>query len=207
VDFLIYSRAQDVVRDARWLDRWRAAGVVHVGLCRDPSADRLSGDEAATAVASGRQAVRLLRDAGITSEATFWMGFPDETAARIAETEERAHDWDPDVVRFRLIAPLPYTPAWRPLAAHVVTRDYRRFNQREPVVKPVEMTLDEVREAAWGAERRFRADRMAAATAERRGAGPWTVHAAPRAAAEAAGGEPGASGEAPGAPKKPGPEA
>ncbi len=204
VDFLMYSRAEDVVRDARWLDRWRAAGVVHVGLCRDPGLDRLAGPEAAASVAAGRSAVRLLRERGISTEATFWIGFPDETPARVAETEERARAWDPDVARFRLLAPLPYTPAWRALSAHVVTRDYRRFNQREPVVKPVEMTLAAVREAAWNAGRRFQAAR--AGTADGHRAGPWVVHGAQRPAADAR-----SEAEAPpenslGA-KKPGPQA
>jgi anaerobic magnesium-protoporphyrin IX monomethyl ester cyclase len=200
----MFSRAEDVVRDAPWIDRWRAAGVVHVGLCRDPGQERLAGAEAAASLAAGRTAVRLLRERGITTEATFWIGFPDETPARIAETEERARAWDPDVARFRLLAPLPYTPAWRALSAHVVTRDYRRFNQREPVVKPVEMTLDEVREAAWDAGRRFQAARAGAGDGYR--VGPWVVHGSQRPAAEARG-EAQAPAEDLLGPKKPGPQA
>jgi anaerobic magnesium-protoporphyrin IX monomethyl ester cyclase len=205
-DFLMYSRAEDVVRDARWLDRWRAAGVVHVGLCRDPGADRLAGDEAAAALAAGRSAVRLLRERGITTETTFWLGFPDETPRRITETEDRARAWDPDVARFRLIAPLPYTQAWRAMSAHVVTRDYRRFNHREPVVKPVEMTLDEIREAAWNLGRRYQGQRASTSGgAESRRAGPWAVHAASSPSGDAAPGER-STGEESLGPKKPGPE-
>jgi anaerobic magnesium-protoporphyrin IX monomethyl ester cyclase len=208
VDFLMYSRAEDVVRDGRWIDRWRAAGIVHVGLCRDPGSDRLTGAEAAAALSAGRNAVRLLRERGISSEATFWLGFPDETPRSIAETEDRARAWDPDVARFRLVAPLPYTPAWRSMSPHVVTRDYRRFNHREPVVKPTEMSLEEIREAAWNAGRRFEVDRATlAGSGESRRAGSWTVHAPSHPAGEGARGDSAQGGEAVGGPKKPGPQA
>ena len=93
------------------------------------------------AVADGRRAVRALRRAGITCETSFWLGFPDETPATVEETLARARAWDPDIAHFPLLTPLPYTPAWRTYGAHVITRDYRRYNQRDPVVKPREMEL------------------------------------------------------------------
>jgi anaerobic magnesium-protoporphyrin IX monomethyl ester cyclase len=179
LDLVLWSSVKDLLRDEAVLARWRAAGVVHVGLCRDPSEDRLEGQEKERALLDGRRAVKWLRDHGITSEASFWLGFPDETPQRIEELLERARAWDPDVAHFPLLAPLPYTPAWRSYGSHVTTRDYRRFNHRDPVVKPLEMTLDDVGAAAARCYRRFYAERASRdAGRDGRRAGPWSVHLA-----------------------------
>jgi anaerobic magnesium-protoporphyrin IX monomethyl ester cyclase len=177
LDLVLWSSVKDILRDEPSLARWRAAGVVHVGLCRDAAEDRLEGLEADRALVAGRRAVKALRDHGITSEASFWMGFPDETPERVEALLQRSRDWDPDVAHFSLLAPLPYTPAWRTYSAHVATRDYRRFNHRDPVVKPREMSLDEVGLEAARCYRRFYAERARRESVrDGRRSGPWHVH-------------------------------
>lgn len=177
IDLVLWSSVHDLLRDESALARWRAAGVVHVGLCRDPSEDRLGRVEEERAFVEGRRAVKALREHGITSEATFWLGFPDETPQRIEDLLLRANAWDPDVAHFSVLTPLPYTPAWRVYGSHVTTRDYRRFNHRDPIVKPREMALDEVAASAARCYRRFYAERAAQDPArEGRRSGPWRVH-------------------------------
>jgi anaerobic magnesium-protoporphyrin IX monomethyl ester cyclase len=177
LDLVLWSSVPDLLRDESALARWRAAGVVHVGLCRDPAEDRLEGLEEGRSLAEGRRAMKALRDHGITSEVSFWLGFPDETPRRIDELLLRARAWDPDVAHFSLLTPLPYTPAWRVYGSHVATRDYRRFNHRVPVVKPREMTIEEVAGAAARCYRRFYAERAARDPArDGRRSGPWRVH-------------------------------
>jgi anaerobic magnesium-protoporphyrin IX monomethyl ester cyclase len=177
LDLVMWSSVSDILRDEAVLPRWRSAGVIHVGMCREPSEDRLEGAPMEHAVADGRRAVRALRRAGITCETSFWLGFPDETPATVEETHARARAWDPDVAHFPLLTPLPYTPAWRTYGAHVITRDYRRYNQRDPVVKPRDMELQEVVEAADRCRRQFGAERPSRiATGQGRRAGPWLVH-------------------------------
>jgi len=179
LDLVIWSSVHDVLRDEAALARWRAAGVVHVGLCRDPSEDRLDGMEEERARVAGRRAVKALREHGMSTEAPFWLGFPDETPGRVEELLHRARSWDPDVAHFPLLAPLPYTPAWRLYGSHVATRDYRRFNHRDPVVKPREMSLEDAGAAAARCYRRFYAERaVQESRRERRNAGPWRVHLA-----------------------------
>jgi anaerobic magnesium-protoporphyrin IX monomethyl ester cyclase len=181
VELLLWTRAEDVVRDARRLPRWRRAGVVHVGLCRDPEEEWPPGG-GADDVESGRRAVALLRENGISSETTFWLGFPEESPERIALLQARAREWDPDVAHFRVLAPWPYTPAWRLLGPHVVTRDYRHFNHVDPVVRPRHMSLEQVADAMAACYRGFylervrRAERMATEAAEAAHApGPWQL--------------------------------
>ena len=177
LDVVLWSSVHDLLRDESVLAHWRAAGVVHVGLCRDPADDRLEGRAEERALADGRRAVKAMRDHGITSEATFWLGFPDETPQRIEDLLFRARAWDPDVAHFSFVTPLPYTPAWRLYGSHLATRDYRRFNHREPVVKPREMSLDDVASSAARSYRRFYAERAAQdPVREGRRSGPWRVH-------------------------------
>ena len=177
LELVIWSSVADVLRDEAVLPRWRDAGVIHVGICREPSEDRLEGAAMERSVSDGRRAVRALRRAGITCETSFWLGLPDETPATVDGTSSRARAWDPDVAHFPLLTPLPYTPAWRTYGAHVITRDYRRYNQRDPVVKPRAMELQEVVEAAERCRRQFTAERPSRNTPDHaRRAGPWLVH-------------------------------
>ena len=166
VEFLLWSRPEDVIRDSAILPRWRAAGVAHVGLCRDISEERLRDRESEAAVEVGRRAVGLLRDQGISTETNFWVGFPDETLEHVEALQERARAWDPDLAHFLVIAPLPYTPSWRALGPHVVTRDYRRFNHRDAVVRSRSMTLEQISAAAVGCSRNFYLDKLRRAEGE-----------------------------------------
>ncbi len=179
LEIVLWSSAADLLRDEESLPRWRQAGIVHVGICRDPAEDRMAEPAASRTAEEGSRAVRALRGAGIASEASFWIGFPDEMPGTVEATFARARAWDPDLARFPLLTPLPYTPAWRAYGAHVVTRDYRRYNGREPVVKPAAMELDEVAGAAETCRRRWLAGRPPTPGAGRR-AGPWLVHSTGR---------------------------
>jgi anaerobic magnesium-protoporphyrin IX monomethyl ester cyclase len=178
LEVVLWTRAEDVVRDAASLGRWRRAGVAHVGLCRDPEEEWAAEAGAASAGAGGR-AIALLRAQGISSEATFWLGFPDETPERIRLLQARARQWDPDVAHFRVVTPLPYTPAWRHLGPLVFTRDYRRFNLLEPVLKPRNMGAEQVHAAVAECYRDFylgRARRQGGvAPASKSGPGLWEV--------------------------------
>ncbi len=178
LELVIWSCVEEVLRDEAVLERWRQAGVIHVGICRDPSEDRLVGDARSRALADGHRAIRALRAAGITSETSFWIGFPDETPGTVEETLARALAWDPDLARFPVLTPLPYTPAWRTWGPHVVTRDYRHFNQVDPVVKPLAMELDEVASMAERCRRSFGGARTGRSPqgGGARSAGPWVVH-------------------------------
>jgi len=177
LEIVIWSSVADILRDEAVLPRWRSAGVVHVGICREPSEDRLEGTAMERSLTEGRRAVRALRHAGITCETSFWLGFPDETPATVDGGLARARAWDPDTAHFPLLTPLPYTPAWRTYGAHVITRDYRRYNHRDPVVKPRDMELHEVAEAAERCRRRYLAEHPSRALpGQVRRAGPWLVH-------------------------------
>jgi anaerobic magnesium-protoporphyrin IX monomethyl ester cyclase len=155
-DLLIETRAQDVVRDRDILWKYRKAGIVHVyvGLeAVDEATLRLVNKEAT--VEDGRLALRLLSDHDLVSETSFVLGLPDETPAHVEETLRLAKEYDPDFAHFLAIAPWPYAQMWPDLEPHVVSRDYRRYNLVDPVVKPKAMTLRDVDDAIIDCYRKF----------------------------------------------------
>jgi len=72
------------------------------------------------------------------SETSFVLGTPDETAASIRKTVELAKWYAPTWPFFLALTPWPYDEVTRDLGMdqHVATRDYRRYNLVEPVMKP-----------------------------------------------------------------------
>lgn len=156
VDVLMETRVQDIVRDRDLLPTYRAAGVLHVYVgveAADQETLDLVNKEAT--VDEGRLALKLLREHDFVSETSFVLGLPDETPEHVATTLRLAKEYDPDFAHFLAIAPWPYAPLGRDLDPHVATRDYRRYNLVDPVVKPKAMTLEDVDRAIVDCYRDF----------------------------------------------------
>lgn len=145
VDLLMETRCQDIVRDERILEKYVRAGVVHVYVgieATDQETLNLVNKE--STLEEGKAALRLLDEHNLVSETSFVLGLPNETKAHIKETLQIAKEYNPDFAHFLAIAPWPYAPMWKDLAPHVVSRDFRRYNLIDPVVKPAAMTIDEI---------------------------------------------------------------
>jgi anaerobic magnesium-protoporphyrin IX monomethyl ester cyclase len=80
---------------------------------------------------------------------------PDDTKDKIRNTVELAKFYNPDLAFFLAIAPWPYSELYDTLKPYVEVFDYSKYNLVEPVVKPREMTLDEVRAELGLASRNF----------------------------------------------------
>ncbi|MEK6607600.1 MAG: radical SAM protein [Myxococcota bacterium] len=152
VELLMETRVDDILRDEDLLERYRAAGISHVYVGVE-SADQETLDRfrKGTKVAQGKRAIERLNAAGIITETSFVLGTPEETPESIRRTVELAKWYEPDMAFFLALAPWPYADLWAEMEPHVATRDYRRYNLVEPVVKPVAMTLEEVRHALFKA--------------------------------------------------------
>jgi len=156
VDLLMETRVQDIVRDRDILWKYAKARVVHVYVgieATDQATLDLVNKE--TAVDDGRLALQLLSEHDLISETSFVLGFPDETPAHVQETLALAKSYDPDFAHFLAIAPWPYAAMWKDLEPHVTTRDWRRYNLIDPVVKPKAMTLREIDDAIVACYRSF----------------------------------------------------
>ncbi len=156
VDLLMETRVPDIVRDRDILWKYAKARVVHVYVgieATDQATLNLVNKE--TTVDENKLALRLLSEHDLVSETSFVLGFPHETPERVKETLALAKEYDPDFAHFLAIAPWPYASMWKDLEPHVVSKDWRRYNLIDPVVKPVAMTLRDIDDAIIGCYRSF----------------------------------------------------
>jgi coproporphyrinogen III oxidase-like Fe-S oxidoreductase len=83
----INTRVTDIYRDRDLLKFYRKAGLVHVSLGTEAAAQlKLDMFNKETTVAQNKEAIRLLREADIFTEAQFIVGLDNETPETLEET-------------------------------------------------------------------------------------------------------------------------
>jgi anaerobic magnesium-protoporphyrin IX monomethyl ester cyclase len=158
---LLETRVDDILRDAALLPKYRQAGIEHIYVgveaVNQATLDLFKKD---VKVEEGRRAIELINGNDIISETSFVMGMPNETKEEMQRTIELAKFYDPDMAFFLAITPWPYADLYNDVKEHIATRDYRKYNLVEPVIQPVAMTLDEVREQLFLGFREFYHNKM-----------------------------------------------
>ena len=141
----INTRVTDILRDEAELPLYRKAGLVHVSLGTEAAAQlNLNMFRKETTIADNKRAVKLLRDNGILAEVQFIMGLPTETPETIEETYRMARDWGADMTNWNMYTPWPFTELFQDLEDRVEIRDYSHYNFVTPIIKPDQMTREEV---------------------------------------------------------------
>lgn len=159
--FYMETCAVDILRDRDILRKYRDAGFVHIYVGVEATEQgRLDLFKKEISCDQGREAIRLLNEAGIITECSFVLGLPDETPASIRQTLERAKIYNPDMAHFLAIAPWPYADLYEELRDHVVVHDYAGYNIVDPVVKPREMTLEELRREIVGCYKSYYMEKL-----------------------------------------------
>lgn len=108
-----------------------------------------------TKVEQSKAAIDIINNADIVSETSFVLGMPDDTPESIAATIELAKHYNPDMAFFLAIAPWPYAELYSELEPYVATKDYRKYNLVEPVIKPKHMTVEELERELGKASQKF----------------------------------------------------
>jgi anaerobic magnesium-protoporphyrin IX monomethyl ester cyclase len=145
IELLMETRADDIVRDAPLLHKYRRAGIRHVYVgVESVRQDRLDAMGKNLRVEQSREALRLLNQAGFITETSFLLGFPDETRASVERTLELSYEFDPDLAFFLAITPWPYTDYYREVKDSVEVFDYSRYNLSNPILRPGEMSREEL---------------------------------------------------------------
>ncbi|WP_243293225.1 B12-binding domain-containing radical SAM protein [Geothrix mesophila] len=145
IRLLMETRAEDVVRDADLLPKYREAGVVHLYIGAEAGTDELLASlNKGNDVNAIAQAIRLAREHDIVTEASFMIGHPTETQASIDRTIEVAIRMNPDIAVFPVLTPMPFTPLYDQMQDRVRVRDYSKYNLSTPIIEPYDMTLEEV---------------------------------------------------------------
>lgn len=158
---LLETRVDDIVRDEALMPHYRRAGIEHVYVgvesVNQATLDLYKKD---AKVEQGKRAIELINGHDMVSETSFVMGMPNETKEEMERTIELAKFYDPDMAFFLAITPWPYADLYQHVKDHIVTRDYRKYNLVEPVIKPVAMSLDEVRAQLFRGFREFYMNKM-----------------------------------------------
>ncbi len=166
---LMETRAADIIRDKDILWKYRKAGIIHIYVGTEftgqESLDYIKKD---LSIEESKKALALLREAGIITETSMILGFPDETEDSIARTLELAIEFNPDMAHFLAIAPWPYADIYEDLKPFISVRDYRKYNLIDPIIKPKNMTLRELDKAIVDCYRAFYMNRYADMTLQER---------------------------------------
>jgi len=145
MEILMETRVDDIIRDEDILPKYARAGVSHVYVgVESTSQTTLDLYQKDIKVNESKRAIELINAHGMVSETSFVLGTPEETAASIRKTVELAKWYGPDMAFFLALTPWPYADIAPQLDSRIATRDYRRYNLVEPVMKPDNMTMEEV---------------------------------------------------------------
>lgn len=148
VYILMETRAEDIVRDADILHKYRQAGVIHIYIgVEATNQETLDLIKKEVDVETGIKALKLIDQHGMISETSFILGFPQETPQSIKTTLELANYYNPDFAHFLTLAPWPYADIYEEMKPYIAEKDYRKYNLIDPVIKPEKMTLQEVDKA------------------------------------------------------------
>lgn len=152
----INTRVTDIWRDRDLLKFYREAGLVHVSLGTEAAAQlKLDLFNKETTVAQNKEAIRLLREADIFTEAQFIVGLDNETPETLEETYRMAWDWQPDLANWSMYTPWPFTPLFQEIRDQVEVFDFSKYNFVTPIMKPAAMTRGALLEGVLKNHRRF----------------------------------------------------
>ncbi len=152
----INTRVTDILRDEKLLPLFRKAGLVHVSLGTEAAAQlKLDRFNKETTIEQNKKAIRLLREAGIVTEAQFIVGLENETAETLEETYRMARDWNPDMANWAMYTPWPFSDLFQELGDKVEVFDFEKYNFVTPIMKPDAMDRAELLDRVMNNYRRF----------------------------------------------------
>lgn len=161
VEILMETRVDDILRDKEIMHKYIGAGILHIYVGAE-SANQATLDkyQKNLKIEESKEAIDLINNAGIISETSFVLGMPDETPASIDAAIKLAKYYNPDLAFFLAIAPWPYSDIYRELAPYIEEFNYSKYNLIEPIVKPVNMTREELNKHLLRAFREFYMDKL-----------------------------------------------
>ncbi|MBI4689164.1 MAG: cobalamin B12-binding domain-containing protein [Nitrospirae bacterium] len=158
---LLETRVDDIVRDEDIMWKYKEANVDHIYVgVESTSQATLDIFKKNIKVEESKKALDLIKEYDIVSETSFVLGMPDDTREKIRNSVELAKYYNPDLAFFLAIAPWPYSEIYSSLKPYIEVYDYSKYNLVEPVIKPKEMTIDEVRKELGLASRNFYMDKL-----------------------------------------------
>jgi anaerobic magnesium-protoporphyrin IX monomethyl ester cyclase len=130
------TRADDIVRDADLLPLYRQAGVARFLLgIENYDEETLRKIRKGGTTTTDREAIRLLRQHGILSMATYVVGFEEETYRDYVHGLRQLLSYDPDQIQLLYVTPHRWTPYFHLAAVRqVVQTDQRKWDYKHQVL-------------------------------------------------------------------------
>lgn len=156
VYLLMETRASDIIRDRDIIWKYRKAGIIYISFgveTADQSA--LDAMKKEQVLEEMKQVFDILREQEIVSEASFMVGFPDETSDSIKKTMQLAQQYNPDIANFFTFTPWPYAAGYDDLKPLIRVHDYGKYNLVDPVLEPHKMSTLQIEVAIADGYRRF----------------------------------------------------
>ena len=161
LEILMETRVDDILRDRDIIPKYKKAGILHIYVgAESASQDTLDKYQKNLKIEQSKEAIDLINNAGIISETSFVLGMPDETPESIEAAVKLAQYYNPDLAFFLAIAPWPYSDIYPELAPYIEEHDYSKYNLVEPIVKPINMTRDELNKHLLNAFREFYMEKL-----------------------------------------------
>ena len=158
---LLETRVDDILRDEDIMWKYKKANVDHIYVgVESTSQITLDIFKKNIKAEESKRALDIINEYDIVSETSFVLGMPDDTKESIRNSVELAKYYAPDLAFFLAIAPWPYSDIYPDLKPYIEVLDYSKYNLVEPVVKPKDMTIDEVRKELGLASRNFYMDKL-----------------------------------------------
>ena len=130
------TRADDIVRDADLLHLYRNAGVERFLLgMENTDPETLKRIKKGGSTTTDREAIRLLRQHGILSMATWVVGFDEETPRSLLTGLKQILAYDPDQIQALYITPHRWTPFFEEVKdRRVIQPDARKWDYKHQVL-------------------------------------------------------------------------
>ncbi len=153
---LMETRVDDILRDEDIMSKYRKALIDHIYVGVEATTqEALDIFKKDIKAEQSKKALDLINKQDIVTETSFVLGMPDDTKESMEKTVELARFYDPDLAFFLAIAPWPYSDLYPELRDFIAVKDYSKYNLVEPVIKPKNMTIEEVSEILGRASREF----------------------------------------------------
>ncbi len=153
---LMETRPSDIIRDRDIIRKYQKAGIVYIsigiGATEQGTLDMI-GKEAG--VDEAKQALDIIHEEGIVTEASFMLGFPEETPAGVKRRLELARNLNPDNANFFAVTPWPYADIYVDVRHYIRESDYSRYNLVDPVIEPKGMSMLQMEVALAECYRKF----------------------------------------------------
>ena len=156
ISLLMETRPTDIVRDKGIIRKYHDAGVVYISIGietsdhadRDTTGKDGSADEA-------KEALDIIHEQGIVTEASFMLGFPDETDASAKRVLQLAQYCNPDNANFFAVTPWPYADWYGDVKQYIREWDYSKYNLVDPIIEPKAMSMLQMEVALADCYRKF----------------------------------------------------